>query len=354
MATKPKASPKKAAPTKAASKPAAKPTAKAARPKITNKDIEKAVTSVERKALKEKLQKMSKDNPTYKVGTQGATKAPYSPSYKGPTRTATPTPTPAASTSMATKMGAAYGGLKRGAIKAGSRLIGGATGSKAKKIGGRAAIGVAAIGAGNALYNAMRSSNKTASKPASKAPVQSDLAKKYNRRDEIGKPATPMVLKKPTAPTTTTTVAKKSIKKAAPKRPGQVALAKGITAKDIKPSTPATIGKPEVKSVTLAKAPTTSATSESKPKYSEKRIERMENRAERKSERMENRAERLEKRAGKLKSKLKYGGSMKAKNGKSFPDLNKDGKITKADILKGRGVIAKKGAAVKKCKYGCN
>ena len=52
----------------------------------------------------------------------------------------------------------------------------------------------------------------------------------------------------------------------------------------------------------------------------------------------------------------------KAKNGKSFPDLNKDGKITKADILKGRGVIAKKGTSVKKaksgtsmkkCKYGC-
>ena len=37
-----------------------------------------------------------------------------------------------------------------------------------------------------------------------------------------------------------------------------------------------------------------------------------------------------------------------AKNGKSFPDLNKDGKITKADILKGRGVVAKKGATVKK------
>jgi hypothetical protein len=44
----------------------------------------------------------------------------------------------------------------------------------------------------------------------------------------------------------------------------------------------------------------------------------------------------------------------KAKSGGSFPDLNKDGKITKADILKGRGVIAKKGASVsKKCKYGC-
>lgn len=38
----------------------------------------------------------------------------------------------------------------------------------------------------------------------------------------------------------------------------------------------------------------------------------------------------------------------KAKEGKSFPDLNKDGKVTKADILKGRGVIAKSGAALKK------
>jgi hypothetical protein len=49
----------------------------------------------------------------------------------------------------------------------------------------------------------------------------------------------------------------------------------------------------------------------------------------------------------------KYGGKVtKAKNGKSFPDLNKDGKITKADILKGRGVIAKKGATVKKAQMG--
>ena len=42
----------------------------------------------------------------------------------------------------------------------------------------------------------------------------------------------------------------------------------------------------------------------------------------------------------------------KAKTGKSFPDLNKDGKITKADILKGRGVIAKKGAKIKKAQAG--
>lgn len=66
----------------------------------------------------------------------------------------------------------------------------------------------------------------------------------------------------------------------------------------------------------------------------------------------------------------------KAKSGGSFPDLNKDGKITKADVLVGRGVIAKPkakggitmkkaGKAPKKamggmkmmsggkCKYGC-
>lgn len=55
----------------------------------------------------------------------------------------------------------------------------------------------------------------------------------------------------------------------------------------------------------------------------------------------------------------------KAKSGGSFPDLNKDGKITRADILKGRGVIKKGGkiaakkSAMKsggkmgKCKYGC-
>jgi hypothetical protein len=41
--------------------------------------------------------------------------------------------------------------------------------------------------------------------------------------------------------------------------------------------------------------------------------------------------------------------AMKAKNGKSFPDLNKDGKLSKADILVGRGVVkAEKGTIVKK------
>jgi hypothetical protein len=48
------------------------------------------------------------------------------------------------------------------------------------------------------------------------------------------------------------------------------------------------------------------------------------------------------------KTKMQNGG----KKAKSFPDLNKDGKITKADILKGRGVIAKHGAGVHKMKMG--
>jgi hypothetical protein len=33
---------------------------------------------------------------------------------------------------------------------------------------------------------------------------------------------------------------------------------------------------------------------------------------------------------------------------KSFPDLNKDGEITQADILKGRGVVMKKGGSTSK------
>jgi len=52
--------------------------------------------------------------------------------------------------------------------------------------------------------------------------------------------------------------------------------------------------------------------------------------------------------------KMQMGGGIKPmmKKGGSFPDLNKDGKITKADILKGRGVIAKKGMKVKKAQDG--
>ena len=37
-----------------------------------------------------------------------------------------------------------------------------------------------------------------------------------------------------------------------------------------------------------------------------------------------------------------------AKGGKAFPDLTGDGKVTFKDILKGRGVIKKKGGMIKK------
>jgi hypothetical protein len=44
---------------------------------------------------------------------------------------------------------------------------------------------------------------------------------------------------------------------------------------------------------------------------------------------------------------MKKGGAVSKMTKTGFPDLNKDGKITKADILKGRGVIKKKGGSVK-------
>ena len=42
---------------------------------------------------------------------------------------------------------------------------------------------------------------------------------------------------------------------------------------------------------------------------------------------------------------------MKAGGAKKFPDLNKDGKVTKADVLKGRGIFKKGGATKKLRKY---
>ena len=46
------------------------------------------------------------------------------------------------------------------------------------------------------------------------------------------------------------------------------------------------------------------------------------------------------------RSKMMKGG--KAKGKKGFPDLTGDGKVTFKDILKGRGVIKKKGGMIKK------
>ena len=51
----------------------------------------------------------------------------------------------------------------------------------------------------------------------------------------------------------------------------------------------------------------------------------------------------------------RLGSPSKAKSGGSFPDLNKDGKITQKDILIGKGVLpktAKKGMKVSKAQIG--
>ena len=46
------------------------------------------------------------------------------------------------------------------------------------------------------------------------------------------------------------------------------------------------------------------------------------------------------------RAKMMKGGKVKGKKG--FPDLTGDGKVTFKDILKGRGVIKKKGGMIKK------
>jgi hypothetical protein len=367
--------------------------------------------------------------PAYKIATQGANKAPLSPGYKAPTKKAAPaastgskpkytikggkvTPkqapktgstskyslsnkplqkgplnpnpkqaaakaAPAASTSMATKLGSAYGSMKKGA----KSLMAGAKNIKGK---GRIGAGIAALTAagtaGVAGYNALKSSKKPAASAASAA-SNSDLAKQYNRTPSVGTPSSPTVLKKSTTPAAVKkTVGKSKSSKKTTQKPASTASKSSIAKPESfnnfgKQKSSPTVSSPkslgDMKKTDVSSmigemrggpSSTSSSSTESTSPASKRstikearaniRSARMENRAERKSARMSNRADRLEKRANKLKGKLKYGGSVKAKNGKSFPDLNKDGKITKADILKGRGVIAKKGASVKKMQYG--
>lgn len=103
---------------------------------------------------------------------------------------------------------------------------------------------------------------------------------------------------------------------------------------------------------------------------SDRQAARMDRRAERQARREERQydreARREERRASResgggssFGSGWKNGGSMKKKpsmkKGGSFPDLNKDGKVTKKDVLIGRGVLpktAKKGMKMKKAQLG--
>jgi hypothetical protein len=47
---------------------------------------------------------------------------------------------------------------------------------------------------------------------------------------------------------------------------------------------------------------------------------------------------------------MQCGGAKMKTGGSKFPDLTGDGKVTRADILKGRGVIKKTGGTIKKKK----
>jgi hypothetical protein len=59
-------------------------------------------------------------------------------------------------------------------------------------------------------------------------------------------------------------------------------------------------------------------------------------------------AKRLAEEKANAKTKASYKEGAKKYQKGGFPDLTGDGKVTKADILKGRGVIKKKGGSVKK------
>tara|TARA_R100001440_G_scaffold9223_1_gene17399 strand:+ start:2797 stop:3300 length:504 start_codon:yes stop_codon:yes gene_type:complete len=61
-------------------------------------------------------------------------------------------------------------------------------------------------------------------------------------------------------------------------------------------------------------------------------------------------AEQHRQTSGSKSGKPRLAQKLKRKGG--FPDLTGDGKVTRADILKGRGVIKQKGG-MKKCRYGC-
>lgn len=69
---------------------------------------------------------------------------------------------------------------------------------------------------------------------------------------------------------------------------------------------------------------------------------------QRKADRLYRKADKTGNRIAAASAKIDSVTMKKGGSTKSFPDLNKDGKVTKADILKGRDVIKKKGGTIKK------
>ena len=121
------------------------------------------------------------------------------------------------------------------------------------------------------------------------------------------------------------------------------------------------VSAPKVKRTTNVAKP--SVTKPAKKSFRERRAERLQKRiasakGEGRKGRLQKRLSRVEKRmaqgkagGGMMKAKGKAnGGMMKAKGmkaGGKFPDLTGDGKVTRKDVLKGRGVPGMKGGGMK-------
>ena len=126
------------------------------------------------------------------------------------------------------------------------------------------------------------------------------------------------------------------------------------------------VSAPKVKRTTNVAKP--SVTKPAKKSFRERRAERLQKRiasakGEGRKGRLQKRLNRVEKRmaqgkagGGMMKAKGKAnGGMMKAKGMKvggktNFPDLTGDGKVTRKDVLKGRGVPGMKGGGMMKTK----
>lgn len=175
--------------------------------------------------------------------------------------------------------------------------------------------------------------------------VKKDTKKTETKTPEVKTPET-TTTSTTTTPATSTTTSEKVIAKVTPEtdktavvdRMKNIELSKNPASKKLIESASSNASK-------TSSAPTTVPRATFINKVRGAINESRERRALRAEERGNNdRATKLrdKEKVTKAKMMMKKGGSVK-----SFPDLNKDGKITKADILKGRGVIKKKGGVVK-------
>ena len=167
----------------------------------------------------------------------------------------------------------------------------------------------------------------------------------FTSNDKPKVATTPKVETKKTTPKVTAKVADKvsdEVTKMETKRPSAIETKNPADLKIIEPASKAS--STSSSSTSSSSAPTTVPRANLINKVKSNINASRERRAERAESRGNNdRATKLRDKEKATQAKMmKKGGSVK-----SFPDLNKDGKVTKADILKGRGIIKKKGGVVK-------